>query len=145
VVSKFKKARPRTSILIVVGTFLVLAAADNVRAHNSAALIELDRQWGEAGVKGDTSVAMRILADDLVSVTEDGVRGKQGELEDNEPAPAGTRYEPIDYRVTFLNADTAVMTHGTKGDNAHNSLHVWSRKGGNWKVVATSTTPVAAD
>jgi hypothetical protein len=37
------------------------------------------------------------------------------------------------------------MTHGTKGAEAHNSLHVFSRdKGGKWQIVATSTTPAAA-
>jgi hypothetical protein len=69
-------------------------------------------------------VAKKILADDLVSVTENGVRGKQAELDDNEPAPAGTRYEPTDYKVTFLDADTAIMTHGTKGAEAHQSARL---------------------
>ena len=48
------------------------------------------------------------------------------------------------YKVTFINSDTAIMTHGTKGADAHYSLHVWSRKGGTWQIVATSTTPVAS-
>jgi hypothetical protein len=39
-----------------------------------------------------------------------------------------------------MNPDTAIMTHGTKGAAAHYSLHVWSRKGGTWQIVATSTT-----
>ena len=135
----------RAAILIVTATLLVFAVASSARADDSAALIELDKQWGEAGVKGDSSVAKKILSDDVVSVTEDGVRGKQEELEDNEPAPAGTKYEPTDYKVKFLDADTAIMTHGTKGDEAHYSLHVWSRQGGSWKVIATSTTPVATE
>jgi ketosteroid isomerase-like protein len=97
--------------------------------------------WGAAGTKGDTDAVAKLLADDLVSVSGKGVTGKQGELA-GEPAPAGTRYEPTDYKVTFLDADTAVMTHGTKGEDAHYSLHVWSRKSGQWKVVATSATPV---
>jgi hypothetical protein len=33
------------------------------------------------------------------------------------------------------------MTHATTGANAHHSLHVWSRKGGTWQIVATSMTP----
>jgi hypothetical protein len=73
------------------------------------------------------------------------VRGKQAELDDNEPAPAGSRYEPTDYKVVFLDTNTAVMTHSTKGEEAHHSMHVWSRKGGSWKVVATSTTPAASE
>jgi hypothetical protein len=112
-------------------------------ADDTNALIALDKQWGETGVKGDMTVAAKLLADKVVSVTEKGVRGKQGELADNEPAPAGTRYEPTDYKVTFIDSNTAIMTHGTKGAEAHYSLHVWSHKGDTWQIVATSTTPAA--
>jgi hypothetical protein len=128
--------------LVVVGALLVMFTA-SAGADDTDALIALDKQWGEGGVKGDTTLAAKLLADRVVSVTENGVRGKQGELADNEPAPAGTRYEPTDFKVTFINSDTAIMTHGTKGDEAPYSLHVWSRKGDSWQVVATSTTPAA--
>lgn len=129
------------SILVSVATLLVMFTATAHAADDTDALIALDKQWGESGVKGDTTVAAKLLADKVVSVTESGVRGKQGELADMKPEPAGTRYEPTDYKVTFINPDTAIMTHGTKGADAHYSLHVWSRKGGTWRVVATSTTP----
>ena len=131
----------RASIAIAM---LLLVFAANASPDDTDALIKLDKQWGESGVKGDTTVAAKLLADKVVSVTPKGVRGKQGELADNEPAPAGTVYEPTDYKVTFLNPDTAVMTHGTKGADAHYSLHVWSRTGGAWQIVASSTTPAAS-
>ena len=130
--------------LVALATFLVMFTATAEAADDTDALIALDKQWGESGVKGDTTVAAKLLADKVVSVTGSGVRGKQGELADMKPEPAGTRYEPTDYKVTFINPDTAIMTHGTKGADAHYSLHVWSRKGGTWQVVATSTTPAAS-
>ena len=130
--------------LVAVATLLAMFTATAYAADDTDALIALDKQWGESGVKGDTTVAAKLLADKVVSVTDKGVRGKQGELADNEPAPAGTRYEPTDYKVMFINPDTAIMTHGTKGADAHYSLHVWSRKGGTWQIVATSTTPAAS-
>ena len=126
-----------------IGALLVIFSA-SAGASDADALIALDKQWGESGVKGDTTVAAKLLADQVLSVTPDGVRGKKEELADNQAAPAGGRYEPTDYKVTFVNPDTAIMTHGTKGTDAHYSMHVWSRKGGNWQIVATSTTPVAA-
>jgi hypothetical protein len=129
---------------IAVATLLVMFAAVARAADDTDALIALDKQWGESGVKADTTVAAKLLADKVVSVTESGVRGKQGELAAMKPAPAGTRYEPTDYKVTFINPDTAIMTHGTKGADAHYSLHLWSRKSGTWQVVATSTTPAAS-
>ena len=128
-----------TSVAVVM--LLVMFGAAAYAADDTDALIALDKQWGESATKGDTAVAAKLLADKVVSVTETGVRGKQGELADMKPEPAGTRYEPTDYKVTFINPDTAIMTHGTKGTDAHYSLHVWSRKGGTWQVVATSTTP----
>jgi len=132
------------AILISVATLLSVFVAPAYAADDTNVLIALDKQWGESGVKGETTVAGKLLADEVVSVTAGGVRGKAGELADTKPEPAGTRYEPTDYKVTFINPDTAIMTHGTKGADAHYSLHVWSRKGGKWQIVATSTTLMAS-
>jgi len=128
------------SIVVSVATFLVMFAAAAHAANDTEALIALDKQWGESIVKGDKAVSEKLLADKVVSVDEHGVILKEAVLADIKPAPAGTRYEPIEYKVTFLNPDTAIMTHATKGADAHYSLHVWSRKGGTWQIVATSMT-----
>lgn len=130
----------RISLVVMTGAVLAAFGATAI-ADDTADLIARDKAWGTAGTKGDAAAVAKILDSSLVSVSEDGVRGKEGELADAEPAPAGTQYEPTDYKVIFLNADTAVMTHGTKGEDAHYSLHVWSRKNGQWQVVATSSTP----
>jgi hypothetical protein len=129
------------SLLVTVATILVMFMATARAADDTDALIALDKQWGESVVKGDTTVSAKLLANNVVSVTESGVMGKQEQLAGLKPGPAGTRYEPTDFKVTFINPDTAIMTHGTKGADAHYSLHVWSRKGGTWQVIATSTTP----
>jgi hypothetical protein len=121
---------------VLLAGFGAIASADD-----KADLIERDKAWGAAGTKGDAEAVAKILADNLVSVSNKGVTDKEGELAANEPAPAGTQYEPTDFTVTFLDKDTAVMTHGTKGADAHYSMHVWSRKSGQWQVVATSSTP----
>jgi hypothetical protein len=131
----------RITSLVLTGTLLA-AFCTTAIADDTADLIAQDKAWGVAGTKGDKDAVAKFLADNLVSVDERGVRNKQAELAVTEPAPAGTQYEPTDYKVTFLNADTAVMTHDTKGEDAHHSLHVWSRKGGKWQIVATSSTPV---
>ncbi len=128
--------------LAITGTLLILFAGGAI-ADDTSDLIALDKTWGSAGVKGDTKAVATLLSDKLVSVSGDGVTDKKGELASSEPAPAGTMYEAGDYKVMFLDPDTAIMTHSTKGEDAHYSLHVWSRKGGTWQVVATSSTPVA--
>ncbi len=124
-----------------IGALLVVFAA-SASASDTDALIALDKQWGESVIGGDMTVSAKLLADQVVSISELGIRGRKEELADDEPAPAGTRYEPTDYKVTFLNPDTAIMTHLTKGTDAHASLHVWTRKDGNWQIVASSTTPL---
>jgi hypothetical protein len=126
------------TILVAIATCLVMFAAAARAADDTEALIALDKQWGESAIKGDKTVSEKLLADKVVSVDENGVMGKQAMLADMKPAPAGSHYEPTDYKVTFMNQDTAIMTHGTKGADAHYSLHVWSRKGGRWQIVATS-------
>ena len=126
------------AFMIAISTCLVMFAAAAYAADDKETLISLDKQWGESAVKGDKTVSEKLLADKVVSVDENGVMGKQAMLADLKPAPAGTRYEPTDYKVTFMNPDTAIMTHGTKGADAHYSLHVWSRNGGTWQIVATS-------
>ena len=126
------------SMVATVATFLVMFAAAAYAADDTETLIALDKQWGESVIKGDTTVSAKLLADKVVSVDENGVMGKQAMLADIKPAPAGTRYEPTGYKVTFINPDTAIMTHSTKGADAHYSLHVWSRKGDTWQIVATS-------
>lgn len=126
------------SMVVTVATFLVMFAAAAHAADDTETLIALDKQWGESAIKGDTTVSAKLLADKVVSVDENGVMGKPAMIADIKPAPAGTRYEPTGYKVTFINPDTAIMTHGTKGTDAHYSLHVWSRKGDTWQIVATS-------
>ena len=73
------------------------------------------------------------------------IGGKKDELALIKAEPPGTRYEPTDYKVSFLGDDLAIMTHRTTGKDAHHSMHVWSRKSGQWQVVATSSTPVKAE
>ena len=128
------------STLVTVATFLVMFAAAARAADDTEALIALDKQWGESVLTGDKTVSAKLLADKIVSVDQNGVMGKQEMLADIKPAPAGSRYEPTGYKVTFMNPDTAIMTHSTKGTDAHYSLHVWSRKGGTWQIIATSMT-----
>jgi hypothetical protein len=127
---------------LIASAAILTLFATTAGAGDKEDLIALDKQWAETVMKGDKSAAEKILADQIISETEQGVGGRKEELASYQAAPTGTRYEATDYKVTFLNPDTAIMTHGTKGPDAHYSMHVWSRKGGKWQVVATSTTPM---
>jgi hypothetical protein len=122
----------------VLSLFATLAGA----ANTDDELIALDKQWAESVMKGDVAAAEKMLGDQMVSVTEEGIGGRKEEIAGYKMAPAGEKYAATNYKITFLTPDIAVMTHATKGTDAHNSMHVWMRKGGKWQVVATSTTPI---
>ena len=129
-------------VMVAIGALSTLLVVGTVRADDTADLIKLDRDWGAAGIKGDAAAVGKLLADDVVSVDNEAVRDKQGELAMVKAEPEGTQYEPTDYKVKFIGKDLAIMTHGTKGKDPHHSMHVWARKDGQWQVVATSSTPV---
>jgi hypothetical protein len=130
--------------LLLAGMLLMMVAVD-ASADDKEALITLDKQWGEAVGKGDKTAAAKFVADNSISVDDKGMKNKQQQIADIQAAPAGEKYEAVDYKVTLINPDTAIMTHSTKGADAHYSLHVWSRKGGTWQVIATSTTAAARE
>lgn len=130
--------RTQVASAALLSLFAMAAGAANTEDE----LIALDKKWAESAMKGEMSAAENLLSDQVTSVTEDGIKGKKEEIATYTNAPAGEKYQPTNYKVTFLTPDIAVMTHGTKGTDAHNSMHVWMRKGGKWQVVATSTTPV---
>jgi hypothetical protein len=129
---------------LILGVSLAALASAAV-ASPTDDLIKLDKQWGTAGMAGDTEAVAALLSDDLVAVSEEGVGGKAEQLADNEPAPAGATYDASDFQVRFLDDNTAIMTHAVSGEGQHYSMHVWSKKGGKWQVVATSSTPAASE
>ena len=106
-------------------------------------LIELDKKWGEANLKGDKTTLDGLLADDLMSLSPEGVGGK-AQVMDITAAPDVTSYDADEYKVMMLGDDTAVMTHrvGAGTEEAFRSLHVWAKQDGKWKVVATTAVPV---
>lgn len=128
-----------TTAAVLVATFATSGSV--FAADDTNALIALDKKWGESVVKGDKAVSTKLLADKVVSVSEKGIEGKEASIASLKAAPGGASYQPSDYKVTFLNPDTAIMTHSAKGTDAHYSLHVWSKASGTWQIVATSTTP----
>jgi hypothetical protein len=87
---------------VMVGMLLIMFAT-YARADDKEALIALDKQWGEAVGKGDKTAAAKFIADNSVSVDDKGMKNKQQQIADIKPAPAGEKYEAIDYKVTFLN------------------------------------------
>jgi hypothetical protein len=129
---------------------------EKVATTNSAEqeLISLDKEWGEAGLRGDTAVIERILADDFIGNSPTGVATKAqniAEAKTNAPNITNATYVADEYTVRFLDPNTAVMTHhavekglnkGKEYNDQHRSIHVWVKRDGRWQVVASQATPI---
>jgi len=123
------------ALLVVVAGVAVAAA----QQQETDALIALDKQWGEGGMKDDRAKLGTILADDVMVVQANGTVGKAETIAENEPDPdPNARYQAGDYQVMFLGPETAIMSHSAA---EHHSLHVWAKRGGIWQVVATASVP----
>jgi len=131
-------------VVAPLGLALCLLASSAI-AGSDEELIALDKKWGAAGMAGDTDTVASLLSDDLVAVDENGAGGKAEQLADNEPAPEGATYDVSDFQITYLDDNTAIMTHSVTGETAHYSMHLWTRKDGNWQVQATASVPAAAE
>lgn len=132
------------------------AMGEKVGATSSAEqeLIKLDKEWGEAGLRGDAAVLEGILADDFMGVSPTGIATKAqsiAEAKTNAANITNATYIADQYTVRFLDPNTAVMTHsalekgldkGKEYTDQHRSMHVWVKRNGRWQVVASQATPV---
>ena len=129
---------------------------EKVSANASAEqeLIKLDKQWGEAGLRGDAAVLEVILADDFMGATPTGLATKAQNIAEAKATAANitnATYAPDEYTVRFLDPKTAIMTHsavekgldkGKEYTDQHRSIHVWVKRNGRWQVVASQATPI---
>lgn len=123
--------------------------ADHAKAEQE--LIQLDKAWADANQRGDATALGRILADDYISVEQNGgIAGKAQDIANIAAANDGTSAAYDEYVVHFF-GDTAVMTHRTTitgkrdGKDVHEmrrSMHVWVKRDGRWQAAATQATPI---
>ena len=148
----------RSAALIAIPLLLATVASGqgvSTPASVQQALIALDKQWGEAGGKGDTATLNKILSDNHLGV------GQKGEALDKQEQVAATlatianvqnsTYTADEYKFETLTPDVIVMTHratikgmqgGQEITESHRSLHVFQKRGGRWQVVANAQLPV---
>jgi hypothetical protein len=101
-------------------------------------LIQLDKAWTFAELKGDKKAAGAIVAADYIGTTQ------QGEIENKEQylaqlAPNADFVRSDDYKVRVF-GNTAIMTHRGTVEGVRNikfrSTHVWMKRAGKWLIVA---------
>jgi hypothetical protein len=111
-------------------------------------LIQLEKQWAEAEVKGDTGFFERIAASDYVIVDCDGsVRNKQQEIENSrQETQTSSTVEDLKVRVyersaVVVGKFTITGTYAGQPNNLSGSFtDVWIRPDRTWKLVSTQNT-----
>ncbi len=110
-------------------------------------LIQLDREWSQAGVAKDAAVLDRVLADDFSGTIASGKVSTKAEAIADLKSDAGKLESNTtsDYNVRVF-GDTAVMTHsgvragqreGQAFTENYRSIHVFVKRGGHWQAVAS--------
>ena len=101
-------------------------------------LIQMDKAWTFAELKGDKKAAAALIADDYVGTTQ------RGEIENKTQylasvVPNADMVKSDDYRVT-IHGNMAIMTHRATVEGVRNmqfrSTHIWMKRGGKWLIVA---------
>lgn len=111
-------------------------------------LIDVDKAWTAAEIRGDKKTVSTYIADDFWGTTPDG------KLQDKKQYLAGIKASKDtdvadEYVVRFFGPDLAIMTHrGTvKGENnlQYRSTHIWANRSGKWLLVAHHSSEVSAE
>jgi ketosteroid isomerase-like protein len=122
------------------------------RSEDEQTLIRIQREWAEARVKGDSSYARRVEANDCTIVWPNGsIVNKQQDLQTMTGDIVFTEFKIDDLGVR-LYGDTGIVAgegvikaHKGKQDLLGGKF-VWTdtfvKQGGQWKVVASQITPV---
>ncbi len=116
-------------------------------------LITLDKKWGDVVTNKDVVGLGDILADDFVGVGDNGEKdSKADEIKQlGSGKPSNGSYSADEYDVRFLSKDTVLMIHrgsfsgqedGKDVFEQHRSLHIFVKRDGRWKVIASDAIPI---
>lgn len=138
--------------IFFVTAFLLLTSAFAFSQQKNpkleATLVEMDKTWTAAEIRGDMKAVSAYIADDYWGTTPDGKLQNKTQYMADIKATKDTDVAD-QYSVRFFGPDLAVMTHrGTvKGENnlQYRSTHVWVNRGGKWQIAAHHSSEIAAD
>jgi hypothetical protein len=128
---------------VLTATFLLMAISSIAvgqykKGSVEDQLIQMDKAWTLAELRGDKKAAGAVIADDYVGTTQ------RGEIENKTQylasvVPNADMVKSDDYKVT-LHGNTAIMTHRGTVEGVRNiqfrSTHIWMKRGGKWQIVA---------
>ena len=124
----------------------------NQGSLEAQALMKIQHEWAEARVKGDSSYARRVEANDCTIVWPDGsIVDKQQDLQTMTGDIVFAEFKIDDLRVRLYGDTGIVVGQGTiRANKGKQDLlggkFVWTdtfvKQAGEWKVLASQITPV---
>ncbi len=133
------------AVVLVLGLSSIGFAQQFRKGSVEEKLVELDRAWTFAELKGDRKAVEAMIADDFVGTTQRGeVQNKAEYLAS--VVPNADMVKADDYKISVY-GNMAVMTHRATVQGVRNiqfrSTHVWAKRGGKWLIVAHHGSMVA--
>ena len=137
--------KPILSAIVLVLAISSVAFGQYKKGSLEDQLIQMDKAWTFAELKGDKKAAGALIADDYVGTTQ------RGEIENKAQylasvVPNADMVKSDDYKVTIY-GNTAIMTHRGTVSGVRNiqfrSTHIWMKRGGKWQIVAHHGSMVA--
>lgn len=131
------------AVILVLGSSSI-ALGQYKKGSLEDRLIQMDKAWTFAELKGDKKAAAAMVADDYVGTTQQGtIENKAQYLA--QIAPNADFVKSDDYKVRIF-GNMAIMTHRGTVEGVRNitfrSTHVWMKRGGKWLIVAHHGSPI---
>ena len=129
--------RPFLSIVVLILGISTIASAQYRKGSVEDKLIQLDKAWTMAELKGDKKAVGAMIADDYVGTTQQGATENKTQYLAG-VSPNADNVKSDDYKVTVY-GNTAIMTHRGTVEGVRNiqfrSTHIWMKRGGKWLIV----------
>jgi ketosteroid isomerase-like protein len=140
-------------VLAFVGLSAIWGAPEKAQAQDMVEqkVLQLDRDWARAFVKGDVAAVERIEAADFVFTGPDGsVTGKAEDLSDLKTGNFKAETIELDDLKVHVHGGSAVVTgrstlknckyHGQDVSGQYRFTDVFAKVNGDWHAVASHTT-----
>ena len=136
--------KPILSVVVLVLGISSIAVGQYRKGGVEDKLIQMDKAWTSAELKGDKKSAEALIADDYLGTTQ------RGETENKTQylasvVPNADMVKSDDYKVRIF-GNMAIMTHRGTVSGVRNiqfrSTHVWMKRGGKWQVVSHHGSPI---
>ncbi len=149
------------SVIAIIASSLVIGTAAHAQQGiwvapedaTAAKMIDLERQWAEAGCTGE-QVEKELLADDFVGTAPNGtLYTKEDALKPGNPVVRESKCHLYGAKVRFY-GDAIAVVYGTEGSVRHIKkgmvekrclawTDTWLKRGDSWQIVAVQDMRVA--